>query len=56
MSDEIIRELWEIKDSIAREHGYSIDSLIAYLKAKQKIDGRKVVDLSAKKAPIKPLH
>ena len=31
MSDEIIEELWLIKDSIAREHDYDIESLVAYL-------------------------
>ena len=36
MSDQIIEELWQIKDSIAREHGYDIESLAAYLQTKQR--------------------
>ena len=36
MSDEIIEELWRIKDSIAREHGYDIEALVAYLQSKEK--------------------
>ena len=31
MSDEIIEELWRIKDSIAREHGNDVRKLAAYL-------------------------
>ena len=34
MSDEIIKELWQIKDNIAREHGYDIDALVAHLRTK----------------------
>ena len=31
MADEIIEEVWRIKDEIAREHGYDLDRLGAYL-------------------------
>ena len=46
MSDEIIEELWQIKDSIAREHDYDIKSLVAYLQSKQRPADQQVVDLS----------
>ena len=49
MSDEIIEELWRIKDSIAREHGYDIEALVAYLQSQEKAEGRQIVDLSAMK-------
>ena len=49
MSDEIIEELWRIKDSIAREHGYDIEALVAYLQSKEKAEGRQIVDLSVMK-------
>ena len=50
MSDEIIEELWRIKDEIAREHGYDVGPL-AYLQSKERTEGRQVVDLqSLKKA------
>ena len=49
MSDEIIEELWRIKDGIAREHGYDIEALVAYLQSKKKGEGRQIVDLSAMK-------
>ena len=50
MSDVIIEELWKIKDSIAEEHGYSIDSLVAHLKAQEVLSGLKAVTPRAKKS------
>ena len=47
MSDKIIEELWQIKDSIAREHDYDIESLVAHLQTRQRSAGQQVVDLSA---------
>ena len=47
MSDEIIEELWQIKDSIAREHDYDIESLVAHLQTKQRPASQQVVDLRA---------
>lgn len=32
MSDEIIRELWRVKDAMAQEHGHDIRRLAAYLR------------------------
>ena len=34
MPDEIIEELWRIKDDIAREHGYDVRKLAEYLQSK----------------------
>ena len=50
MADEIIRELWRIKDGIAREHGYDIDRLFAYLRTKKRPAGQRVVDLTGEVA------
>ena len=36
MTDEIIQELWRIKDGIARDHGYDLDLLVAYLRSKER--------------------
>ncbi len=49
MADEIIEELWNIKDSIARDYAYSVDNLVAHLTAKGLSSGQKVVDLHAMK-------
>ena len=48
MSDEIIRELWKVKDAIAREHGYDVDALVAHLRAKQRGDAPRVVDIKSR--------
>ena len=42
MSDEIIKELWQIKDSIAQEHGYDIETLVAHLQTKKRKKVRKL--------------
>jgi hypothetical protein len=47
MSDEIIKELWQIKDSIVQEHGYDLEALVAHLQAKKRSEGQRVVDLRA---------
>jgi hypothetical protein len=49
MSDTVIKELWQIKDVIAREKGYNIDELVAYLRGKEWSANRQVVDLRGKK-------
>ena len=49
MPNEIIKELWQIKDSMAREHGYDIDAFVAHLQSRQRAGDRQVVDLRAMK-------
>jgi hypothetical protein len=49
MSDEIIKELWQIKDGIAREYGYDIEALVAHLQTKKTTEGQRVVDLRARR-------
>nr|VFK52225.1 MAG: hypothetical protein BECKTC1821D_GA0114238_11595 [Candidatus Kentron sp. TC] len=34
MTNEILRELWQIKDRIAEENNYSLDTLVSYLRSK----------------------
>jgi hypothetical protein len=45
MRDEIIEELWRIKDEIAKEYHYDPDALVAALRRQQQDSGRKVVNL-----------
>ena len=40
-------ELWQIKDNIAREHGYDLEVLVAHLHTKKRPAGQRVVDLCA---------
>ena len=48
MSDEVIRELWQIKDLIAWEHGYDIEVLVAHLQDKEKAgDQQEIAGLRA---------
>ena len=47
MSDEIIRELWQVKDGIAQEHGCDIETLVAHLQTRPRPAGQRVVDLRA---------
>jgi hypothetical protein len=35
MTDDLLKELWNIKDIIAKEHGNSIDGLAEYYLQKQ---------------------
>lgn len=36
MADEIIEEVWRIKDEMAREHGYDLDRLGAYFQQRER--------------------
>jgi len=49
MADEIIRELWKIKDSIADEYGCDVKALAAHLRGKKRDGDRQVVDLRTMK-------
>ena len=44
MADEIIEEVWRIKDEIAREHGYDIDRLAAYFRRRERERAREQGD------------
>ena len=52
--DDVLKEVWRIKDEIAAEHGYDIHALAQSLREDEGKDGRKVVTLSPKRpAPSK---
>jgi hypothetical protein len=44
MADEIITELWQIKDEMAREAGYDLDTYLAAVHARIKELGVKTVN------------
>jgi hypothetical protein len=45
MADEIIKELWAIKDAIANEYGCDVKALVAHLQAKKHDEDKQVIDL-----------
>ncbi len=47
MKDEIIQELWQIKDELAREANYDVNVLCRQLREHQAISRVQVVDRSA---------
>jgi hypothetical protein len=47
MSDEIIQELWRIKDELAREAQYDVHVLCQSLRDKQSTSKATIVDRSA---------
>ena len=36
MTHEVLQELWNAKDNIAKEHAYDIDNLVAFFQFKSK--------------------
>jgi len=48
MKDEIIEELWRIKDELAREANYDIHVLCRQLRERQRSSHVQVVDRSAR--------
>jgi microcystin degradation protein MlrC len=50
MTDEIIRELWQAKDEIAKQFNYDVEALAAELRKRQRESGRQVVNLEEESA------
>ena len=46
IADDVLREVWRIKDEISASYGYDIKRLCAAMREKQKHSGHRVVDLS----------
>lgn len=47
MTDEIMTELWVVKDDIVKEHGYDVEALVSDLRSKSRDEERRVVELQA---------
>ena len=45
MPDEIIEELWRIKEGMAREHNHDIRALAAHLQSKKEAKRARLADL-----------
>ncbi len=51
MADEIITELWRVKDAIAEEYGCDVKALVAHLRTRKHEEDDRFIDLrSAKQA------
>jgi hypothetical protein len=50
MKDEIITELWRIKDELAREANYDIHALCQKLREEENVSREKIVDRSDRSA------
>ncbi len=55
MADDIIKELWKIKDAIANEYGFDVRALAAHLRAKKQEGDQPVVDLRSIKQTAEQL-
>ncbi len=42
MIDETLQELWSVKDNLAKEHAYDLDSLVDYLKKKYNLESETI--------------
>ncbi len=51
MSDEVLNELWAVKDSIAKEHGNDVESLVAHLRRMARLESERVLD-SVRNEPV----
>ena len=49
MTDEIMREVWAVKDAVAKDCRYKIDVLAARLKKQEETTCRQVVDLTGRR-------
>jgi hypothetical protein len=49
MTDEIIEELWKIKDAIAEEYGCDVKALVAHLRKRKHGQGQQPIDLRGMK-------
>jgi len=48
MKDEVIAEVWKVKDRISAEHQYDVKRLVEHLRAEEAASGSLVFDLHAR--------
>nr|VFK22946.1 MAG: hypothetical protein BECKLPF1236B_GA0070989_13344 [Candidatus Kentron sp. LPFa] len=52
MKDEVLQELWEIKDELVRESGYDIEALFKTLRTIQAASTHPIVNLAVRKSTV----
>ena len=53
MADDVIRELWRVKDAQAAQYGYDVRAMVRALRKKQRENSEKVVAPRPRKAVAK---
>ncbi len=53
-TDEVLQEMWRIKDELSSARGHDVHRLFAEARERQKHSGHPVVDLSKKPEPEQP--
>ena len=48
MRNEILEEVWKIKNEMAKKHNFNIDMMVKELKRAEKEHAKRIVDLSKK--------
>lgn len=48
MKDEVLQEVWKVKDELAGRHNYDVRRLAESLKAKEGTSGHIILDLHAR--------
>lgn len=49
MKNEILEEIWQVKDALAAKHNYNVDAMFRDLRKREKTSGCRYVDLSKPK-------
>ncbi len=48
-TDEVLQEIWRVKDKLSAARGHSVEKLFADIRARQKRSGHRIVNLSKSK-------
>ena len=51
MKDEIIQEVWKAKEAVSAKYHYDVKRLVEHLRAVQRSEGARLVDLHARQHP-----
>ena len=48
-TDEVLQEIWRVKDALSAARGHSVEKLFAEARERQKYSGHRIVNLSKSK-------